>query len=166
LRVFTALWPGVRLRQALAACRERIAWPPGARPTATSKLHLTLHFVGALPAERLDEFVAALPAPVHGLVLRLGELQVWRGGLTVLSPRAVPRELIALHALQREALAALGLPVEARAFRPHLTLARGCPQSFAPPATPIELTWPVREYVLVRSLPDGRYLELRRYRVP
>ena len=87
----------------------------------------------------------------------------WQGGLTVLCLHAVPPRLRQLHADLAAALKQLSLPVEARLFRPHVTLARratGCEP--APPAEP--LRWRVVGYVLVQSLPDGRYTVLRSYR--
>lgn len=165
LRLFTALWPGVATRAALATCRDALRWPSRSRPTATPKLHLTLHFIGALPAERLAALVAALPAPAGGFDLRFGELQLWRGGLVALMPRSIPDVLVELHEAQAAALRSLGLPVDRRQFRPHVTLGRDGPRQFDTPPPDIELRWPVRAHVLVCSRPDGRYEVLQRYTV-
>ena len=162
-RLFLALWPGPRVRQALAACRDATPWPAGASPTADDKLHVTLHFIGSVPAARVDEIGAALQVPVHRFELRLELAEVWHGALAVLRPRQVPDRLLQLHADLAAALRPLGLPVEARAFRPHVTLARrGGPARPLPPAEPIR--WRLTGYALVQSRPDGRYQVLRRYR--
>jgi 2'-5' RNA ligase len=160
-RLFLALWPGPRLRGTLAACRDRTPWPPGAAPTATDKLHLTLHFIGSVPAARVAEVAAALQVPVRAFALQLDVAECWHGGLAVLRPRVVPPRLQQLHAELAAALRRLTLPVEARAFRPHVTLARRAAQPLAP-AEP--LRWRIAGYVLVESLPDGRYRVLKRYR--
>lgn len=161
-RLFIALWPGPRVRQALAACRD-LALPAGSSPVATEKLHLTLHFIGNVPAARVAEVAAALAVPVQTFTLSLGVAEQWRGGLVVLRPAAVPPRLQALHANLAAALRDLALPVEARDFRPHVTLARRtAPQRSAAPAGPVR--WRVTGHALVCSQPDGHYWVLQRYR--
>jgi 2'-5' RNA ligase len=161
-RLFIALWPGPHVRQALAACRE-LALPAGSSPVATEKLHLTLHFIGNVPAARVAEVAAALAVPVQTFMLCLDVAETWRGGLVVLCPATVPPRLRALHANLAAALRGLALPVEARDFRPHVTLARrAAPQRTASPAGPVR--WRVAGHALVCSQPDGQYRVLQRYR--
>lgn len=162
-RLFVALWPDARVRQALVARRDAMSLPPGAAPTATDKLHLTLHFIGSVPAARVAEITAALQVPVQPFELRLELTEGWRGGLAVLRPIVLPPHLLQLHADLATALRQLSLPVETRAFRPHVTLARRAgPARPAAPAEP--LRWRVAAYALVQSRADGRYELLRRYR--
>ena len=52
-RLFVALWPNAAVRKALAACRDACTWPAGAAVVATPKLHMTLHFIGEVAADRL-----------------------------------------------------------------------------------------------------------------
>lgn len=160
-RLFLALWPSPRVRAGLAAQRDRIAWTAGAAPVPDAKLHLTLHFLGDVPADRVPEIAAALPPPGRAFELRFGTLQAWRGGLVVLHPLQVPPALAALHATLAERLRGLGLRVEARAFRPHVTLARRATVPAPLPAVPL-LRWRVAGAALVQSLPDGRYVVLAR----
>jgi len=162
-RLFIALWPGPKVRQALAACRDATPWPPGAAPVASEKLHVTLHFIGSVPPGRVAEVAAALQVPVKAFEWRLGTVARWHGGLAVLCPSSVPLPLQQLHADLAEALRQLALPVETRAFRPHVTLARRAPA--CEPVAPAEpVRWRVNGYALVQSLPDGRYRVLQRYR--
>jgi len=164
-RLFLALWPGPRMRQALAACRDSLPWPPGTVPTPTDKLHLTLHFIGGVPQQRLPELVAGLAAPVQPFELQLSLLDSWRGGVTVLRPASVPEPLLQLHADLAAALHRQALPVEPRPYRPHVTLARHGPG--LPPATiaatRAALRWRPTGYALVRSMTDGRYQVLARW---
>lgn len=163
LRLFIALWPGPRVRQRLAACRDLSPWPLGASPTATENLHLTLHFIGPVAADRVDAVAAALQVPMAAFELQLESTTVWHGGIAVLQPRVVPVRLQQLHADLAEALRRLALPVEARAFHPHVTLARRAgPGLPVAPAAP--LRWQVAGCALVQSQGGGRYRVLRRYR--
>lgn len=161
LRLFIALWPGPAVRRALAACRDAQPWPPGARPTADGQLHLTLHFIGAVPADRVDEVAAALALPSSAIELVLDRVEAWPRGLVVLCPTAIPPALERLHGDLAAALHRLALPVESRPLRPHVTLARR-----ASPCPPLTLPGPVRwrphGHVLVQSI-AGAYRVLRRH---
>lgn len=162
-RLFIALWPGPRVRQALAETLAGRSWAAGGHPVAIEKLHLTLHFLGQVPDGRVPDIAAALARPVHAFELRLDLAQTWRGGLAVLSPRKVPQRLRQLHAELASTLERLGLRVEAREFRPHVTLARHSRPSESFALVPV-LRWRVSGFALVQSTTDGRYEVLRRYR--
>ena len=138
---------------------------PGApRWTPPSRWHLTLLFLGDVPADLLGPLTTAVAPAVAGtppLALQLAgagrfgssrrPAVCWAGlagdvaGLTALAGR--------LAAAAR----ALGLPVEDRPFRAHLTLGRWRPGRPADPTLPERLAgyagpvWPVPEVVLWRS---------------
>lgn len=161
-RLFLALWPTPRVRAALAACRDRNHWPRGAAATPDEKLHLTLHFIGALALDRVAAVADGLQVAAGTFDLRLDASASWPGGVAVLCPQTAPEGLLALHAALGERLHAMALPVEPRPYRPHVTLARRT--GGVPPAAPQPtLHWRARSYVLVQSMPDGRYRVLRRY---
>ena len=106
----------------------------GARPVAPEQLHLTLHFLGNVPRQQVPELRSVLRVPFRPFELRFSHCELWPGGLLVVSPDAVPAALADLHAALREALHRLGLRTEARAFRPHITLARRHAGPPPPPA--------------------------------
>lgn len=166
-RLFLALWPDPGVRRRLHHLHVGWRWPPGAARVAANRLHLTLHFIGAVPRDRVAALAAALSRPVELFTLALGQMSVWPGGVAVLEPRTaseVPRPLLQLREALAEAMRAQALPVETRAFRPHVTLARRAAGALPPPgATTIE--WAVNGYVLVESVPGpgGGYQVLQRY---
>jgi 2'-5' RNA ligase len=161
-RLFLALWPGPAVRGALVAARDAWAWPAGARPVAEARLHLTLHFVGAVARERVPGLDAALRGvPCAPFELRLARAALWPHGIAVLQPRAAPPRLIELHAALGAALQRLALPVETRPYRPHVTLARHAAGA-VPPAESSVLHWRVRGHALVESR-GGEYVVLGRY---
>jgi RNA 2',3'-cyclic 3'-phosphodiesterase len=162
LRLFLALWPDDAVRDALRAARDAWAWPRGATPVATPRLHLTLHFLGSVPADRLPGLRAAFAVPFAPFDLRLGRPELWHGGIAVLAPHAVPPELLALHARLSAALEALGLEPEARAYRPHVTMARRAHGVALPPAGP-DIAWRADRYALVASRPGEGYVVLQAY---
>lgn len=134
------------------------------RPVAPAQLHLTLHFLGNVPRARIPLLCSALRVPFQRHELRFSRCELWPGGVLVAAPDAVPPALSDLRAALGEALRGMGLPVEARAFRPHITLARRFTGP-VPPALTKPLAWPVRRFALVESgaASGGGYAVLRRY---
>ncbi len=163
-RVFIALWPDARVRDALAAWGEQWQWNATAKRVPAERLHLTLHFLGKVPRERLPELRSGLMLPFAPFTVSLGRPAVWRGGVAVLQLHRVPPRLRQLHAALGEALQRLGMPTDAGAFRPHVTLARRA-ASALPPAEAPPQRWPVRGYVLVESRPQpaGGYVPIQFY---
>jgi 2'-5' RNA ligase len=134
-------------------------WPASARRTRPERLHITLHFIGNVAADRLPELRQGLQVQWDPGELVLDRPTVWPGGIAVLEAQRVPPELQALHAALGDALLVLDLPVESRPWRPHVTLAR---KAFGahPPMSAEPVQWrAARVYVLVQSLPGGRGYE-------
>ena len=150
IRLFTALWPDPAVRAQLAALRDAWGWSAGARPVADAKLHATLHFIGAFPRDSLAELGAALArVPVEPVQLHASGSDVFRGGIAVALLEAGPA-LADLHARIGEVLAGLGVALEERPYRPHVTLARRAGGSRPPGRWP-PLAWRADGFVLVHS---------------
>ena len=160
-RLFLALWPDDATRRVLAARRDCWIWPRGAAVVADDRLHLTLHFIGPVPVERVQAVADGLAVPLAAFALEDGVAERWRNGIAAWCWPETPPELVALHARLAAALRQLGLPVEQRPFRPHVTLARKVADATAPAGAPASLVWPVHGYALVQS--QGGYRVLRRY---
>lgn len=161
-RLFLALWPSPAVRRDLLAQQAQWAWPAGAERTAAANLHATLHFIGAVPSARLPDVIRGLRVHAPRFALMLDGAEIWRNRCAVLYPSEAPSALTRLHGALAQALRALGLPVEPRVFRPHVTLARHATGA-VPPTPSAELRWPVRGYALVQSA-AGRYTPIARYR--
>ena len=161
VRLFAALWPDDALREAIVAQRAQWSWPKQAQRVRAERLHLTLHFIGNVASERVDVLQQALRAvDVEALDLALDTAAVWRNGVASLLPQAPPAELLRLHAASGAALAAAGVELERRPYRPHLTLARRAFGAVAP-AAPFALPWRSDAFVLVES--GLRYTVIERY---
>ena len=161
IRLFLALWPDPAMRHQLKERRDAWDWPKSASPVHADKLHVTLHFLGGLPQERLPELLAGFAVPFAPFQLELNRAALWHNGIAVLEPGSAPPELIGLHARLSDALLALGLAPEARAYRPHVTMARRASGATVPADGP-PVTWDVRGYALVESK-NGVYSVLRDY---
>lgn len=149
-RLFIALWPDPGVREALREWRDGCAWPKSASPARTEQLHVTLHFLGNFPRVRLPELVAGIGVRFKPFELGFGHPELWHSGIAVLAPDAVPERLLALHGALGEALERLGLPLEARPYRPHVTLARRAGPVLSPIQGP-PISWQVNSYALMES---------------
>ncbi|QGZ39844.1 2'-5' RNA ligase [Pseudoduganella flava] len=155
-KLFFALWPGDAERAALAALQADVK----GRLTPPAKLHLTLAFLGHLPAAGVPALLdirAALAVPPVRLVFDcygyFARPRIAWAGMT-----QVPAELVALHDDLVRRLGAAGFSAATHgSFKPHVTLAREAKEA-PPDAPPAPVVWNVREAVLVESLPDGRYV--------
>ena len=166
-RLFLALWPEAPVRARLDASFAATAAGAGGRAVVAANLHVTLEFLGAVPEHRVAELEmlgARTRLPDGDLVL--DTLEWWpRPALLVAGSSAPSQPLIDLQGQLRRQLAMQGFRVDARAFRPHLTLARrvaAVPDIAA--VSPVR--WPIRELALVESLPfagGSRYAPLARW---
>lgn len=160
-RLFLALWPDGAVRDQLRAWRDAWTWPRGAAPVHTDKLHVTLHFLGNQPTARLPELLAGLQVPFAPFDLQFGRPALQRSGIAWIEPHTEPQGLLDLHARLSDALVALGLTPEARAYRPHVTMARRANGAVVPAAGPA-IDWAVGSYALVESR-GGTYTVLKEY---
>ncbi len=132
MRSFVAILLDEAVRGAAAAELERL------RPLARSvswvsppNLHLTLKFLGEVPAETIEAVTEGLAEAVSGMepfTLGFHGLGAFPG---LARPRVIwmgvfqgARECQALQARVEEALARRGVPKEGRAYSPHLTIGR------------------------------------------
>lgn len=136
--------------------------------THPEDVHVTLSFLGDASAETTE----ALAADLRQLAAAALPLTLHAEGLGVFGPPAAPSilwagiagDLDALAALQREVAdvcARHGFPAEARAYRPHLTLARRYRAAAGPfkrsalaaAGAPVDgwPVWQVKDIVLYRS---------------
>jgi 2'-5' RNA ligase len=134
VRAFLALdldAPSVR-RVARTADRLRMAsGAPSARWTPPERMHVTLKFLAKLPVAAVDPFAAAVRVVVEAREappassFRLGSLP-WPARASVVVAALVDEAggLKDLAARIEDVAGEIGLPREARRFRPHVTLAR------------------------------------------
>jgi 2'-5' RNA ligase len=161
LRLFLALFPDALEAEATLRLQRAIAWPAGARLVRRENLHVTLHFLGDVDAARLEPLARAIAVTAPPVEIVLDRFAAWTPDIAVLEPATAPAALATLHARLAHALGDAGFALDARPYRPHVTLARATHDvsaSFASGA----LRWRASRYALVQSI-NGRYVPLRHY---
>jgi len=167
LRLFFALWPDTSVRDSLYTVAKNRQLELGGRVMPAETLHLTLLYLGETPAERLPELecaAATVHAPVFDFVIE--RFAGWRhNGIGYAAPSQPSDEMLSLVKQLRACVTEAAFSFDQRAFVPHVTLLRKVEQES--PMQPIKpLTWTVREFVLVQSVPDvggGCYETLGRW---
>lgn len=164
--MFFAAWPGAPVRSRIDRAAQALSRDAGlrGRRVRTDRLHLTLHFLGAVPESGLGAALAAgadaRAAPFELVLDRAGGFP--RARVAWLGCTSVPQPLLDLHGRLRAALVERGLPVESRAYEPHVTVQRDV--RVRVPGVAIEpIPWAVDAFVLIDSCPDRGYVEVGRW---
>ncbi|WP_181919492.1 RNA 2',3'-cyclic phosphodiesterase [Alkalilimnicola ehrlichii] len=148
-RLFFALWPDERAQERAALEAQSV----GGRRVQPQNLHVTLLFLGGVDAERVTEIEAQMAAvETDSFDICLSRREVTRRGIAWLAVREIPAPLRELYRQVVAGCEALGIELEQRPFRPHLTLARRARPHRPVMIEPIE--WRVRRFSLVRSQSD------------
>jgi RNA 2',3'-cyclic 3'-phosphodiesterase len=168
LRLFVAIFAPEPVRTAAAAVQEALRGKGDVRWVRPEHLHLTLKFLGPIPAGQVDPLAEALQKTANTFstfVLKSGAVEAFpnsRNPRTLWLGLGGPEasSLVDLAAAVEAALVPLGVAAEARPYRPHLTLGRvRSPRGIGDLATrlrevppPAPVSWPVREVELVQSM--------------
>jgi 2'-5' RNA ligase len=164
--LFFALWPDERVRAGLEALVQGLPEHRG-RLVHREDRHITLAFLGEVSAEfRACAEEAAQRVSAPPCELFIDQVGYWpRPRILWCGATQVPEALLALVRTLQQELKECGFQPEARPYAPHVTLARKA-RKVPGYLLPENLSWPVREFVLVTSNMDGpppRYQVLRRW---
>lgn len=127
-RLFFALQPEPAEQAAIATAVLPMVHALGARPTLPADLHLTLAFLGELPVDAISHLERAAGSIPAGLFpLRLPHVDCWaEAGVLCLLPEE-DASMQSLRQLVRKlegAALAVGVRLDDRPYRPHVTIAR------------------------------------------
>lgn len=130
--------------------------PADVRWQHRADLHMTLHFLGQIDADRIDALLR-LGAEVGktAFPMVLDQIGFWpKPQVLWAGPSVTPTALSALQIALGEGLRELGVETDDRPFRPHVTLARRVRER--PETEPLlPLAWDVERLALVESRSGG-----------
>jgi 2'-5' RNA ligase len=152
MRLFFAVLPPVEIRDRIAAAARRLPMAAGSALVPPENYHVTLAFVGEVPAGELDalrEIGASQRA--KRFTVRLDATEYWpEAAVLVAVAREIPASLASLCEQLRENLAIRGLARNPPPLRPHVTIARKVPQAPVLQAMSA-LGWEARTFNLLQS---------------
>ena len=148
-RIFFALWPDDDTRARVAAVGEQLT-PWQGRRVRPENLHITLAFLGDVE-EAITTQLQSVRIPGRGFSVTLDNLGWWRGPRVIwLAPTLIPPALTSLVDTINTHVAGLGIDVDPRPYRPHLTLVRKAARR--PPPVEFEpIFWQINGFCLVQS---------------
>ena len=164
-RLFFAAWPDPRAAERLGELAREIARLSRGKPVPDDKIHVTLAFLGEVPAARVAAASAAARQVAFGAFpLRLDCAGSFRGARVGWAGCGAPDpRLIALQGELAARLREAGFALEERPFAPHATLARHIGQAIERFAVD-PVAWNVDGFRLVRSeAGTGRYSVLETF---
>jgi 2'-5' RNA ligase len=155
-RLFVALWPDATTRDALAGAAEKLAI--AGRRVAPGNLHMTMVFLGQVPATKRQAILRAMRDTRAGrfelAIDRVGHFSASR--VAWLGAANPPEAMLAIQKRLARHLRAAGFALEERPFRAHVTLVRDAAGPLnAVPEGVLPITWKVDNLSLVRSPPRG-----------
>lgn len=156
-RLFFALWPSGSEAAQTATAADTLLAETGGRRIAAERLHLTLLFLGSVPAGQLEKARDAGKQVQDTLVGQAFELQLdtagwWRRPqVTWLAPSSPPSALLMLASSLRTAVLGAGITLESRAFKPHVTLVRKA-QAAPDKELAVTLRWQIKGFGLYQSV--------------
>ena len=151
MRLFFALWPDPDVSRQLAHFAGQLSLESRSRTVDPKNYHVTLAFVGEVPATRLavlQQMGRSVQAPRFSF--ECDSIEFWRESHVVVAAiSAAPSGLLELGTALTDAI---GLPRER--LRAHVTLARKVTQAPVPPAmSPV--AWRATNFSLIRSDTGG-----------
>jgi 2'-5' RNA ligase len=155
-RLFFALWPDAGVRQQIAVAAASVISDSQHPVVSIANYHLTIAFLGAVSSATVPDIVATARgvrfAPFDVVLEQGGYWQ--RARIAWLAPAGCPQSLATLVDDLWNKLAGLGLALDSRQFRPHLTLARDIDEVASVQLVP-PLRWRVQSFALLESTPGS-----------
>jgi 2'-5' RNA ligase len=156
VRMFFAAIPAAETRELLLAAAQSVRLEPESRLVPAMNYHLTLAFVGAIPAPRVVELQAIGRAQrAQRFSVRFDAYEYWpKPEVIVAAARTIPAALEQLWQQLHRDLAHHQWALDPKRLRPHVTLARKVSQAPVLQAMS-SFDWFVHDLSLVRSDTSG-----------
>ena len=125
-RLFFALWPNDRQRDAMRNIISPVATSVEGSAVYRGSWHVTLAFVGDCPEEKIADIQAVYRAvKFEPFRTRFDKAEFWiRPKIAILTSQSVPSELKHLNLTLETLLENVGFAPELKTYRPHITIVK------------------------------------------
>ena len=138
----------------LPACRAAARVAVSGRKVPEENMHLTLVYLGPQEVRTLEDLAEALealrPPPVAVHLTGLDMLAGFKSARHLVAAVAPEKGLVQLQDVVERAARRVGIALERRRFRPHVTLVRDCLDATLPPWVAVPAA-PATSFALFRS---------------
>jgi len=155
MKMFFGLWPDAETRHTLAGEDHTVFAGNGGRLVPPEDYHITLRYLGALPAsllpsvEDLGQRAARGAAPV---VVELDAVEWWREAkVLVRVARTLPPQLFNLDQALQVGLKSIGIKLDPHPLKLHLTLVKSVPPHPLGTGPAAPLAWDASRLALVEG---------------
>jgi 2'-5' RNA ligase len=156
LRLFFAVLPPVEVRNGIAEAALRLPLEAGSAPVPAENYHMTLAFIGEVPAAQLST-VRGIGASQRAcaFTVRLDAYEYWRDAAVLVAvAREIPASLARLWERLQAGLASHRLAGSPPPLRPHVTIARKVSQAPVLQAMSA-FAWRAQTFSLMQSSRSG-----------
>ena len=149
------LWPEAAEQRQMSAWQAPLKGLCGGRAMRGETLHNTLIFIGDVELYGLEVLqLAAQEVSGKGFELYFEDARYWgHNHIVYAAPRHVPPQLLQLVDSLGHRLTAHRFKFDERDYKPHVTLLRNTHWSDAPLPAMQPVTWRIRDFALMQSVP-------------
>lgn len=168
MRMFFGLWPDAATRATFAGEDRTVFAGNGGKMVPPDEFHITLRYLGEVPealVPKLEDLGARAAATVAPTMVELDAVEWWKEAkVLVRVAKTLPRPLFEVDQALQVGLKSIGVPLDPKPLRLHLTLVRNIPPHPLGTGDANPLAWDADALSLVEGStdPNGPRYRLRK----
>lgn len=156
--MFFGLWPDQATRATFAGEDKTVFGGNGGRMVPPEEFHVTLRYLGAVPpplVDSVEDLGARAARTIAPTMVEFDEVQWWKEAkVLVRVARTLPRPLFELDQALQVGLKSLGVAIDPKPLKLHLTLVRDIPPHPNGVGPAVPLAWDADALALIEGSPD------------
>lgn len=158
MRMFFGLWPDAETRATFAGEDKTLFGGNGGKMVPPGEFHITLRYMGEVQAPlipSIEELGAKAARTIAPTVVELDAVEWWKEAkVLVRVARNLPRPMFELDQALQVGLKSIGVAVDPKPLKIHLTLVRNIPPFPHGIGPAVPLAWDAGSLALIEASPD------------
>lgn len=158
MRMFFGLWPDPATRATFAGEDKTVFGGNGGRMVPPEEFHVTLRYLGEVPpplVASVEDLGARAARTIAPTMVEFDEVQWWKEAkVLVRVARILPRPLFELDQALQVGLKSIGVAIDPKPLKLHLTLVRNIPPYPTGVGPAVPLAWDADALALIEGSPD------------